>query len=124
MRQVFRRFASLLIAAAVFLATAGLSHGAGSGIRMPRKFKPPKPVYTAIASVNTTAMTITVEPKNSTSTATKTYKLTPKTRVTVNGNPATLADLKPGQQIHIGAGMNADVAEELHASTPPPDPKR
>lgn len=84
---------------------------------------PPKPVYMAIASVDTTAMTITVEPKNNNSTATKTYKITPKTKVTINGNPGTLSDLRPGLQIHVGLGMDADVAEELSASPAPADPK-
>lgn len=122
MNQMFRWSISLFIAFVVLFASTTVSQAGGRG--MPKKGKPaPKMVYTAIASVNTSAMTITVEPKNSPSTATKTYKLTPQTKVTVNGNPATLADLKPGLQIHVGAGMDADVAEELHASSPPPDPK-
>ena len=121
MKQTGRWLASLLIVSGLLLASVGSSEAAG--YRRNMKHKPPKPVYTAIASVNTTAMTITVEPKNSTATATRTYTYTPRTKVTVNGRPATIADLKAGLQIRVGAGMDAGIAEELSASTPPADPK-
>lgn len=112
----------MLIVSGLLLASVGGSEAAG--FRRNTKHKPPpKPVYNAVASVDTTAMTITVEPKNSTATATKTYKYTPRTKVMVNGQTATIADLKAGLQIRVGAGMDAGIAEELSASNPPPDPK-
>ncbi len=121
MKQVACRSASFFVALGLLLLSAGISH---AGVPRGKTHKPPpKTVYTAIASIDTKAMTITVEPKNSTATATRTYKISSRTQVTVNGQPGTLADLKPGLQIRIGAGMDADVAEELSASAPPPNPK-
>ena len=120
MKQTGRWLASLLIASGLLIALPSISE---AGFRSRTHKPPPKPVYNAIASVNTTAMTITIEPKNSTATATKTYTYTPRTKVTVNGRPATIADLKAGLQIRVGAGMDAGIAEELSASTPPANPK-
>ena len=87
------------------------------------KKPPPKIPYTAIISVDTAAKTITVGPKNSTATGTKTYKFTDKTTVTNGGKPGTLADLTPGQQIHVGTGMDEGVAEEFAVTPPPADPE-
>lgn len=69
-------------------------------------------------------MTITTVPKNSTGTASKTYRFNAQTHVTVNGQPGTLADLKPGQRIRVGLGADADLAEELAVTTPPKSPGR
>ncbi len=80
---------------------------------------PPKAVYIAIKSVDSTAMTITVEPRNSMSTEAKTYKLTPTTVVKVYGNPATLADLKPDLAIHFTLAADNVTVTELSASRPP-----
>ena len=83
------------------------------------KFKIPPPPYIAIESVDSAAMTITTAPRNSTAIASKTYKLTPKTKVTVNGHDATLAELQAGMQVRIGAGMDANIATEVSASDAP-----
>ena len=94
------------------------------GVAAPPKLKPkPKIAYMAIASLDTTAMTITIEAKNSTATNSKTYKFTAQTKVSVNGHEGTISDLKPGLQIRVGTGPDENVAEELTASNPPPDPK-
>lgn len=106
-----------------FVMTQPAEAGGRGGFRKGPLKPPPKPVYTAIASVDPTAMTITTEAKNTPSAATKTYKISPRTKITVNGRDGTVADLKPGLQIRVGAGMDADVAEELSAQNPPPDPK-
>lgn len=105
------------------MAIHSAAAGGRSGFRRGHK-PPPKTVYNAIASVDATAMTITTEAKNIPSTATKTYRISPQVRITVNGRDATIADLKPGLQISVGAGMDADVAEELSARNPLPDPAR
>ncbi len=116
MKPILRWSVSILVVAWVFFSLADVSQAKG-------KPKPAKVPYTGIVSVDTTAMTITVEPKNSTATGTRTYKFSPLTKITVNGQPGTLAGLVPGQQIRIGAGMNPDVAAEIHVTPPPPDPK-
>lgn len=112
-----------LLAFAVFaLFLAGASPSQARLHRLPRKPKAQVP-YTAIESVDVTRMTITTQPMNSTASGVKTYRLTPRTKVTVNGQPATLSDLKPGLQVRVGAGMDADVAEEIAATPPPPKVK-
>ncbi len=121
MRHFRRRSASLLAIAAVFFAMAAVSEAGGRGSR--KKLPPPKIPYTAIASVDPSAMTITVKPMNSTATGTKTYKFTARTAIMVNGKPGTLADLAPGQQIHVGLGSSDTVAEELKVTPPPADPE-
>ena len=85
----------------------------------PKPKIPAKVVYIAIVSVDATAMTVTVEPRNSMSTEKKTYKVTPATAVKVNGNPATLADLKSDMAIHFTVAPDNVTATELAASRPP-----
>ncbi len=119
MKQIIRRSVSILTVVWVFFALASVSHAGGKKTHLP----PPKIPYTGIVSVDATAMTVTVEPKNSNATGTKTYKFTASTSITVNGQPSTVAGLVPGQQIHIGAGASPDVAEEIHVTAPPADPK-
>ena len=85
----------------------------------PKAKIPPKTVYIEVVSVDPTAMTITVQPKNSMSTEAKTYKITPSTTVKVNGNPATLTDLKPDMQIHFTLAADGVTATELSASRAP-----
>ena len=85
----------------------------------PKPKIPPQVVYIAIVSVDATAMTITVEPRNSMSTEKKTYKVTSATVVKVNGNPSTLADLKPDMQVHFTLAADNVTATELFASRPP-----
>lgn len=109
-----------ILVACLLLATATASEARGfRGKHRP----PPKTVYTAIASYNPTAMTLTTGPKNSTANWSKTYRMTPKTIVTIDGRPGTLADLKPGLRVSVGTGMDAGVAETVSVSQPPPDPK-
>lgn len=113
-----RRAIRLLIVICASLALA-------TGVRAAAPPKKPKPKipYMAIASVDTAAKTITIAPKNSTATNSKTYKFTDKTKVTVNGHDGTLSDLKPGLAIRVGTGMDETVADELTVTPPPPDPK-
>lgn len=85
----------------------------------PKPKIPAKVVYIAIKSIDTTAMTITVEPRNSMSTEAKTYKVTTSTVVKVNGNPATLAELKPDMAIHFTLAADNVTATELSASRAP-----
>ena len=114
----FPRWSASLLAA--FAVLFGLADNAEAG----GKHKPPPKIpYTAIISVDTTAMTITVGPRNSTATGTKTYKFNAKTEITANGKPGTPADLAPGQQIHVGTGMDETTADRLSVTAPPPDPK-
>ena len=85
----------------------------------PKPKTPAKVVYVAIKSIDAAAMTIAVEPRNSMSTEAKTYKVTPATIIKVNGNPATLADLKPDMAIHFQLTADGTTATELSASRVP-----
>lgn len=114
MKLLIRSFAVL----AVLSVFASHSEARGRRPRLKPKALIP---YTAIASVD--AGSITTEPMNSTATGTKIYQLSAKTKVTVNGQTATLADLKPGMQVRVGAGMDAGIAEEISATPAPPKAK-
>ena len=119
MKNISPRLVGVLaLACGIFAITFSAEAGTRGGPRKP----PPKIPYTAIVSVDTTAMTITVAPKNSNATGSKTYKFTPKTTITVKGHAGTAADLVPGMQIHVGAGMDETIAEELSVTDAPVDP--
>jgi hypothetical protein len=60
-----------------------------------KKFAPPEHHETVIASVTANSITITEDK------ATKTFTVTQFTEVTVNGQRATLADLKPGMVVSV-----------------------
>lgn len=117
MKQIFRSSFNLLAIAAMFLGLTSVAQAGG------KKRPPPKIPYTAIVSVDQTAMTITVGPKNSTATGTKTYKFTAKTTITANGQPGTVASLSPGLQVHVGTGMDSAIADTLTVTEPPADPE-
>ncbi len=95
---------------------------ASSGVAAPQTPHrlPPKVVYIEVVTTDTTAMTITVQPKNSMSADAKTYKVTPAAKITVSGNPATLADLKSGLQVHFHlTAADSTAVDELSASPAP-----
>ncbi len=119
MKSLPRRSLGILTVVGAFFALTNVSEARGRAKKLP----PPKIPYTAIISVDQSAMTITVGPKNSTATGTRTYKFTAKTRVTANGRAGTAAQLTPGQQVRIGAGADPTVAEELTVTAPPADPQ-
>ena len=111
MKQILRWSASFLAVCLVLFTAPTAAQAKG---------KPkPKVPFMGIVSVDTTAMTISIEPKNSTASGVKTYKYNAKTVITVNGQPGTPASLTPGQQIHVGLSMDGKTAETL-AVTPPP----
>jgi hypothetical protein len=70
-------------------------------------------VNPVIASVTPTAITVT-EAK-----ATKTYTVTQFTEITVNGQRATVADLKPGMTVNVTLGTDASRASRINASGAP-----
>lgn len=114
MKLPFLRSLALSIALVPMLATP-----ASVQATPPAHKLPPKMVYIEVVSVDATANTITVQPKNSMSTEAKTYKVTPATKITVNGSPATLTDLKAGSQVHFHLTADGTTADELAASPAP-----
>ncbi len=94
---------------------------AGGRHTTPRK--PFEPVYNAITSVDATAHTISYSTVNGKGSATgKTFKVTDKTEIEVNGQKGTLNDLKTGMQVSVDPGMDETVAERITAKTAPAEP--
>jgi hypothetical protein len=77
------------------------------------------PPYEAIQSVNTSAGTVTIVPKNGVSHTPKTLRITPDTVVTISGQRSTVQQLQPGMKVNVGLGADADAAAELNASPAP-----
>lgn len=81
-----------------------------------RKSKaPPAPEHheTVISNVGPTALTVTQDH------ATRTFTITPFTEVTLNGQKAGVADLKPGMKVSVTLGMDASKASRINASGAP-----
>ena len=88
-------------------------------LRHGKKRPPRKPPYEAIGSVNVSAGTVTIVPKNGASKQSKILRTTPDTVITINGQLGTLQQLQPGMKVDVGLGADADAAAELTASNPP-----
>jgi len=87
----------IAIAALAFLAPASLVHAGHSNPTTFKTTKPKTPVKhdTVISSVTATAITVSQDNQ------TKTYQISAFTEVTVNGQRATVADLKPGMIVSV-----------------------
>ena len=110
------RWSTKLLTAAWLLA---MLYTAADLYAAPKPKLPAKTVYIDLVAVDATAQTITVEAKNSMNTEAHTYKVTPTTVVKVNGNPATLADLKPDMQVHFTLAADGTTATEVLGSPAP-----
>jgi hypothetical protein len=77
-----------------------------------KKATPPEHHETVIASVTANSITITEDK------ATKTFTVTQFTEVTVNGQRATLADLKPGMVVSVTL-MDASRLSRITATSKP-----
>jgi hypothetical protein len=80
-----------------------------------RKKYTPAPTIKApvIASVGPSSITITEQ------SGTKTYTITQFTEISVNGQRATVADLKPGMTVNVTLGTDASKASRINASGAP-----
>ena len=83
----------IAVAALAFLAPASMVQAG----RPPKTTKPKTPVKheTVISSVTATAITVSQDNQ------TKTYQISAFTEVTLNGQRATVADLKPGMVVSV-----------------------
>lgn len=107
---------SLALLAGLWLPVAAQ---AGGKIK-PRE--PYKPVYDVIQAVDTAGSTVTIGHVNSKDTSTKVYKVDSNTDIQVNGEKATLADVKTGMKVSLTIGFDEDKAGGLSLSPAPPDP--
>jgi hypothetical protein len=99
---------SLVILPLVFLVgflAIGPAFGASK-----KKTEPPVIKVPTIVSVTATSITVTEEK------ATKTLTINQFTEITVNGQKATAADLKPGMTVNIHLGTDAKIASRIVAT--------
>lgn len=104
-----KRLSFFVLALAAFaLITSGEAFGASK-----KKKEAPVPKAPVIASVTPTAITVTEDK------GTKTYTITQFTEINVNGQRATIADLKPGMGVTVTLGTDASKASRINASGAP-----
>ncbi|MGZ5024283.1 MAG: hypothetical protein ACXWBS_05405 [Chthoniobacterales bacterium] len=103
MKESFMRLFVLVVAIA--LATPGFAAG--------KKKKEPEYHDTVIASVSANSIVITEDK------ATKTFPITQFTEITLKGQRATLADLKPGMAVSVTIGTDGVSASRISAGDPP-----
>jgi hypothetical protein len=80
----------------------------GSSIYKPKNVPPPPQMV--IASVTANAMTVSQDK------VTKTYAVTQFTEINVNGQRATIADLKPGMTVSVTSGTDPSKASRIVAT--------
>jgi len=68
---------------------------------------------TVIASVAADSVTVDADKVS------KSYKITPFTEVTLRGQKATVADLKPGMAVSVTMGADPAIASRIAAGDPP-----
>jgi hypothetical protein len=101
-----------LLVVLILLAAIAIAPAFGKG----RKKKPtPVPAYHQPAISSVTGNAITVSDKNTTRTLT----ITQFTEISVNGQRASIADLKPGMTVSITLGMDPSRAARINATGVP-----
>ena len=96
----------------ILLAAIAIAPAFGKG----RKKKPtPVPAYHQPAISSVTGNAITVSDRNTTRTLT----ITQFTEITVNGQRASIADLKPGMTVSITLGTDPSRAARINATGVP-----
>jgi hypothetical protein len=92
-----------------------LAFGAGNSLYCATKKKtiPTPAKQPVIASVSAHSITVS-EPKG-----TKTFTITQFTEINVNGQKATVADLKPGMVVTVTIGIDPSRASRINASGAP-----
>jgi hypothetical protein len=107
----------LFIVVSVLLAGITITPALGKG----RKIKAtPAPVYHAPVISNATGNAITVSDQKTT----RTFTITRFTEINVNGQRATIADLKPGMTVNVTIGMDPSYASRIVATGLPAEGTR
>jgi hypothetical protein len=107
-----KKFVFSLLAVSVVLAFAQVSPAFGAS---KKKATPPQHKEPVISSVTGNAITVT-EGK-----VTRAFKITQFTEINVNGQKATMADLKPGMTVNVTIGTDPTRASRVNASGVPVD---
>jgi hypothetical protein len=104
-------FSGLIISALVAVLIVSPALGAGTKTFKPKPVPTPQP--TVITNVTPTAVTVTDEK------GTKTYTINQFTEITVNGQRATAADLKPAMTVTLTMGTDPTKASRIVAADAP-----
>ena len=96
----------------ILLATMAFAPAFGKG-----KKKKATPAYQPPVISNVTGNAITVSEPNTT----RTFMVTQFTEITVNGQRASIADLKPGMTVSVTIGVDPSRAARINATGVPTD---
>lgn len=106
------RIAGVALALAALFPVAVLAQEAGAE----KKKGPPANAFMgAIKSVDATAKTITIENKKTSET--KTFAVTDKTKIKIDGADKTLADLTEGLRVSVVPNKKGDAAQSISGKT-------
>jgi hypothetical protein len=104
----------VLVVVWILLTAITLAPAFGKG-----KKKKATPAYQAPVIASVTGNAITVSEPNTT----RTFTVTQFTEITVNGQRASIADLKPGMTISVTIGVDPSRAARINATGVPADKK-
>jgi hypothetical protein len=100
----------------ILLAAIAVTPASGKG---KKKTSTPVPAHHGPVISSVTGNAITVSDKNTTRTLT----VTQFTEITLNGQRASIADLKPGMTVSVTIGTDASRAARINATGVPSDKK-
>ncbi len=103
-------FAFLVVSALIAIIT---TTSAFAGSRKKKTIPPPQP--TLISNVSGNAITVSDDK------ITRTFVMTQFTEINVNGQRATVADLRPGMVVNVTIGTDPARASRINASGAPVD---
>src|SRR2546422_11068126 len=102
-----------LLAVSAVLALAQASPAFGAGKKKATKATPPHHKEPVIASVGANSITVDEEK------GTRTFMISQFTEISVNGQKATVSDLKPGMRVSVTIGMDPTHASRITAAGAP-----
>ena len=118
MNFVLRRISILALVLVVLPAAAFAGNSQKAKPRPP--FRAP---YDVIVSVDRAAKTVIIGHVNSSDKSRTTLKINNLTEIQINGNPGTMADVKPGLKVSVTPGVEEDQAGRLVLSPAPREAK-
>ena len=105
-------FALLVVSALIAIITTTSAFGGG---RKKKTTPPPQPQPTLITNVSGNAITVSDDK------ITRTFVMTQFTEINVNGQRATVADLRPGMVVNVTMDTDPTRASRINANGAPVD---
>lgn len=112
-----RYFAGAAMALAALIPLSAFSQDA-AGAEKKKKGPPANAVMGVVKSVDASAKTVTVENKKANET--KTFTVTDKTKIKIDGAEKTLADLTEGLRVTVVPNKKGDAASSINGRTAAP----